>query len=529
MTLQEDSFKHFLNTFLQNCADNLKNLHEQLLILESDPNKPESLAEMFRIYHTIKGNAAILGLEGIKRGAHACENLMALIKKGALKLNKDSVAFISDGAVLITRYIEMLKASGDVAQLDGEIDEFISRLELFVSSAASQEALVGSTVRATDVERFYCEDKDVSRIVFIIRDYLKKALANEVDTEFSQTFSQALCELEKVFDACGTKESAAWCQEMRSSFYMMVDDNARPAPFLISKLKELFDKVLLGLRREDVATAFDVTRQIELLERSDPTFRIEESKIDEVFAAVDKLTKVLPQLYSVRDKLFSAGFPEDARVEFQTAINSLNYLSGDIFQMLVKIKLVTPQHFLEKIAKLLSALAVAYNKKVAIDIHCKNILVERKNLELLDSIFIHVIRNTIDHGIELPGVRVKLGKSEVGKIDIELIEDARNLLVRVTDDGAGIDTGALKDAALKNGHISQEQYNALHDAEAMKLIFLPGISTRTQATEISGRGIGLDTVATIVNKAQGSMDVHSTQGKGTTIEIRIPNNFAFTA
>jgi two-component system chemotaxis sensor kinase CheA len=136
------------------------------------------------------------------------------------------------------------------------------------------------------------------------------------------------------------------------------------------------------------------------------------------------------------------------------------------------------------------------------------------------------MRNAVDHGIELPVDRVGMGKPETGLIRIELFEDNESLVARVYDDGRGIDAKALKEAACKSGKITAEQKDSLSDEDAIKLLFLPGISTKESVTEVSGRGVGMDVVSHTVTKAGGSVNIQSKPTQGTLVEIKLPIKLA---
>jgi two-component system chemotaxis sensor kinase CheA len=175
---------------------------------------------------------------------------------------------------------------------------------------------------------------------------------------------------------------------------------------------------------------------------------------------------------------------------------------------------------------MLLALAESCGKKVGINFECTNLKVERKNLELLEGIFVHLMRNAIDHGIEFPEERLALRKPESGNIKIELREDSQKFIVRICDDGKGIDLKAVRADALRKGKITREESQTLNDEQTIALLFMPGVSTTKTVGEISGRGVGMDVVANTIKNAGGSIHMESKLGLGTTIELCLPCSFS---
>jgi two-component system sensor histidine kinase and response regulator WspE len=153
-------------------------------------------------------------------------------------------------------------------------------------------------------------------------------------------------------------------------------------------------------------------------------------------------------------------------------------------------------------------------------------MVERKNLELLEGVFIHLMRNAIDHGIELPEERLAAGKPEAGRIVIELSEDAQKFIVSISDDGRGVDIDAVRRNAVEKGKIEKDQAANLNDEQVLELLLMPGFSTSKAVTEFSGRGVGMDAVANTIRSAGGSVAISSKMGTGMSITLSLPSGLS---
>jgi two-component system, chemotaxis family, sensor kinase CheA len=252
------------------------------------------------------------------------------------------------------------------------------------------------------------------------------------------------------------------------------------------------------------------------------SYRIEENKINELYSSVDKLGKIGGLFHQLQDKLLEPDIPPEYRLELKRAIGNLTCLCRDISGLLVGIKLVSPVAFMENSKALMVALAQSYHKKVRVETLYRDMLIERMNLEVLENVFIHVARNCICHGIELPDERARLGKPVEGLIKIDLSDEQEKLVLRISDDGGGVDLKALKESAYAAGKITRDTYEHLSDDESARLIFLPGVSTSQSITGISGRGMGMDVVLRTLQKYGGDVLVKSQLGVGTVIELKLP-------
>lgn len=524
-TLQPEKIEEqFLIVFLQTAQEMLKELHEKSIMLESSPESFDAIDSLFRTFHTLKGNSSFLGLINIKTVAHALEDLLSGARSKTYLVDKTFIDMLWEGIGILGKDIEKVKnAQGAQQEVGEEESNFIAKLRDKITQYKLCQSRASIPVRATDMVRYLYGETDISRSVFIIKAYLEKSKAPGTQSDITQQFIATLADLKDVFSSKKDVERTNLVSRMIIDFEMLVDDSGSFDAFLLDTLTDSFSKVLLGINKVEIDKTKSADNNVEK-ENKKASFRVEESNINELVKSVNKLEKVGNSFYGLRDKLSQVDISSDIRLHMQEAMNNLNYLCQDMFQILIRIKLVSPDAFLEKNKRLVEALSKSCNKKVNIQTESKNIFVERRNLELLDSIFIHILRNSIDHGIELPEERIANGKPEEGNVKIVLTEDGKNLILRLSDDGRGINFKALREASYKKGKISFEEMSVLSDEESSRLIFLPGVSTSESVTDISGRGVGMDVVMNSVEKASGTIKVSSETGKGTTFEIMLPLN-----
>ena len=516
--------EQFMATFRQTAAEMIKNIHEKAILLESRLDDQEVIEELFRTFHTLKGNAAFLGLNDIKAVAHALEDLLKAVQVKEVPVDKIFFESLWEGIGLLGKGIDSIgapileDASHDTAGL------FIAALKQRMSQCKFVRNVSPVAVRSSDAVHYFYDETDVSRLVYSIQSYLGSARDTALESEGTEKLLLAINLLYDVFAKKNDSRNTDICKNMLSELEIMVDDSGRlSAPLLVS-MGKYFADICSSLRKIEFVA--QPVKNEKAPAKMAPSFRIEEKKIDELFRAVNKLEKVGNSFGMARERLFQTDSPPELQQQVYTAINELNTLARELFQMLIRVKLVSPEAFLEKSKRIIMALADSCNKKIEVKVDSKSVFVERSNVEILDGILIHVMRNAVDHGIELPVERVSLGKTETGLIRIELFEDHDSLVVKVFDDGRGIDAKALKEAACKSGKISNEQKDSLSDEEAIKLLFLPGISTKESISEVSGRGVGMDVVNNTIAKAGGSVNIQSKPAQGTLVEIKLPVKLA---
>ncbi|RKY36368.1 MAG: hypothetical protein DRP78_03805 [Candidatus Omnitrophota bacterium] len=519
-----ENISKFLEDFIAQGEEMLRNAHEQAIILEASLDDRNALNSLFRIYHTLKGGAAMLGLTAIKQISHKLEDVLAAIRDGCIRQDKPLLTLLWKGSGFIADRIELLKTTESSQPLKTCEDEFISLLEDKLSGFYFVQKQDKVSLRSTDNVRYFCDKLDVTRNVFIIRAFLDKIKSSKGETADTDNFMQNVLCLSNIFRANAKEQSVCALEKMISDFELLVSDDGTIDDFLYNLLAESFQNALQGIAKQTVQQAPAKPSALRVF-KIEPTFRIKEESIDELLKSVQGIDEAEKLFFGVRDILNQQNADSGLRLKMHQALNILSFARQDLFQMLVKIKLVSPDLLLKKIEKLVCSLAQSCDKNVCIETECLNTLVERANMEILENVLIHIVRNCIDHGIEMSGERLAQGKPEQGRIKISISEDENNLFVAVEDDGKGIDFQALRTNAYKSGKITIEQRDLMTDSDAVKLLFAPGVTTAKQITDVSGRGVGMDVVLNLIEKAQGTINISSVDRQGTNILISLPRRF----
>ena len=254
--------------------------------------------------------------------------------------------------------------------------------------------------------------------------------------------------------------------------------------------------------------------------------KVDESKIDRLMNLVGEFVVAKNSLAYLAQKADAVyGVPELSK-ELKAQYSVLNRISEEMQDAIMQVRMVPVSTVFQRFPRLVRDLSKKLGKKVKLIIEGEETEADKNVIEALADPLIHIIRNSLDHGIELPEERVAKGKPEIGTIILRAKQEADQVVIEVIDDGRGIDPEKLKLKAYEKGLISEEQLKKMKDTEALNLIFLPGLSTKEVASDLSGRGVGMDVVKTTVEKFGGSVSVKSTLDKGTVITLSLPLSMA---
>jgi two-component system chemotaxis sensor kinase CheA len=232
------------------------------------------------------------------------------------------------------------------------------------------------------------------------------------------------------------------------------------------------------------------------------------------------------ELVLVRNRLLSIGNSMQSNEELNKTISNLDVVTADLQGAVMKTRMQPIKKVFGRFPQLIRKLARNLGKKIELVMEGEETDLDKTLVDALADPMIHLVRNSCDHGIEMPDARMRAGKPEQGTITLSASQEGDHILLKIIDDGAGMDPEKLKSVAIKRGVLDKETADRMTDAEAFNLIFKPGFSTKEKISDISGRGVGMDVVKTNISKLNGSLRIDSHLGKGTIIEIKVPLTLA---
>ena len=481
--------------FLIESNENLDRLDQELVKLESAPSSSELLASIFRTIHTIKGSCGFLGFARLEKLAHAGESLLSLMRDGKLTLSEE----ITSGLLAMVDAVRRMLAAIQATSHDGEDDY----APLIAHLAKLQEQQSEGTAAASDE---------------VAREQLKAASVKDAAPAES-----------------GQKPSAAPVPE--SSLAKDISDPTKIGGLLLERghvrpedLARALEQQEKGRKRlgeilvdQGAVRPEDVLDAQRTLETRNPDAAVETIRVG--VTLLDRLMNLVGELVLARNQLlqFSNG-TQDAG--FQALSQRMNLIASELQEEVMRTRMQPIGNIWSKFPRTVRDLALSCGKEVRVEMEGKETELDRTIIEAIKDPLTHLVRNSVDHGIEAAEERKKTGKDPVGKLVLRAFHEGGQVNIEISDDGAGLNLERIRQKAIERGIVPADQVARMQDRDVFNLIFLPGFSTAEKVSNVSGRGVGMDVVKTNVEKIGGTVDVHSTQGKGTTVKVKIPLTLA---
>jgi len=506
-----------IKDFLVESIENLDRLDSELVKLESDPSSEELLSSIFRTIHTIKGSCGFLGFSKLEKVAHAGESLLSSFRDGKISLTAELTSGLLSMVDAIRSILSEIQTSGQ----DGKEDypDLIEKLNSLQQSGRKPESKAGTEAKSrASSKKPHSAKKEAgaSMTEEPVEKLEEVEEAAPVQTQ-SKDSSQAEGANEAKFRAASGKVGG-----------LLIEKGLITSSVLAAALREQIDgdprrigEILVAngsVTQEDVVGALRLQDESRASNSAAETIRVD-------VHLLDKLMNLVGELVLTRNQItqFSA---RQSDPTLNSSTQQLNLLTSELQGEVMKTRMQQISNVFDKFPRVVRDVAKGCGKQVQIEMEGKETELDKSLLEAIKDPLTHIVRNSVDHGIELPEKRVALGKRPEGHLKLRACHEGGQVVIEISDDGAGIDTARVKNKALERGLITPQQSAQMSDREVLNLVFLPGFSTAEKVTNLSGRGVGMDVVKTNIDRVNGSIDLQSTAGKGTAIKIKIPLTLA---
>lgn len=538
MELNKEELIEMMSIFRIESEEHLKNLNKGLLSLEEKPGSKELLDELFRTAHSIKGAARMMGFGKIESVAHKIEDIFGLIRKGSIKLTPSDFDGIYEGVDVISRIIETISQEGSDQDID--INPVCGKLAAMAASVPAEQP-ESNKLAETAVSETLAPVETVNQpaIEAVKTDEVKNAVeqtpvdirADEDESELTDSDKPEEKSAQSADDNTFIRVHTRRMDDLMNQVSELVTSRIKTQQRLID-LKKTIDFVGEWQQAHDrVKSVHDIlknklTNMETQRQSSDETALmllrsnwIQPYEIKNLMVAfeqsLDKLSRIADELNNNFDR------QNEDNLRIGTIVN-------DIQDNLRIIRLIPMSTLFDLYPRMVRDICKTQNKKARLVIVGGDTRVDKKVLDELKDPLIHLIRNSIDHGIELPADREAAGKPAEGTIVMKAGYVGNMVQVEISDDGKGIDTERIAQIAVKKGYIKREQLSDVSGHDLIGLIYHSGFSTAKIITDISGRGVGLDIVKANVEKIKGTIETFSDKGKGTKFIIKLPLTLATT-
>lgn len=483
-----------LQDFLQEAADLLSDVDNKLVDLERMPEDRGLLNDIFRGFHTIKGGAGFLNATELVTLCHLTENLFDRLRNGEIHLTPELMDIIMAATKGVREMFGELSQGVQPQPADGHV---LSALHGALSDeppvAAAAEPVINQTAAPMATP----------------------SAGGEPDWA--------------VLHAAATGQPAPVVQAAQVAEVMPREDvKAAPvvapaAPSVPAVAGEAVSP--FGRRATDKPGGAAVGRRVEERAREN-TIRVDTSRLDQVLNLSGEIGLTKNRLTSLRADILAGKRDSETLHALDQAVSQLDLLVSDLQNSVMKTRMQPIGRLFQKYPRIARDLARQLGKDVELVLAGEETEVDKTMIEDLADPLIHLIRNAVDHGVEMPTERQAAGKPAKSLVRLEARQEGDHIVLIIADDGKGMSAERIRAKAVEKGLISEEEANTLDERQSLNLIFLPGFSTKTQISDVSGRGVGMDVVKTNIQKLNGSIEIRSEPGKGSVFIISLPLTLA---
>jgi two-component system chemotaxis sensor kinase CheA len=514
--------------FYGSAIELVENIQDELLKLEAGTSDGETLRALKRHVHTLKGDSGSVGFSSVAGLCHRMEDVLALLTdgRGAARQEVLELLLSSNDA------LRALLANGESGAGSEEQLGLSHKIEVFLNGVNGSNRLNGLSritlneyqdlqareaaekgLRLYEVEAFIhpqCAEKTIAARMALAR----LAEAGRIIYSLPDSGGEGMDGADRVVAVLATDRD----QEELTRMTVL-------AGLVSEVLVREFSRAGSEVRNAEART--NVTAEPRAAEPEPRTefLRIEAARVDRLMNLVGELMIGRSMVADALKDVRAAG-AHDAAARLREINGYLERTISDLQKGVMKMRMVPVNQILRKFPRVVRDLSAEKGKQARLEIAGKETELDKGIVDGLAEPLTHIIRNMIDHGLEAPEVRLRLGKPAEGLILVRAYHEAAQIVIETSDDGRGIDTEKLKELARGKGLVSAEEAARMTEAEAAQLVFVPGLSTAETVTETSGRGIGMDAVKTAVEGMRGSLELHSTPGKGTMVRLRLPLTLA---
>ena len=572
----------YLEIFIDETSEHLQNLSDCIMELEKDPENMDTINEIFRAAHSLKGMAGTMGFKRMQRLTHDMENVFQEVRSEKVKVTSSMIDLLFKCLDAIEGYLDNVKASSDEGTEDNELiikelNDFIAAEDGAAAAPAQaepkKEEAPAQTAGGDDKKyfEFGLSESEKDKIkqaeeggahiygmtIYIQKECLLKAARaflvfkaveefGEIlvynpssqdieDEKFDCDFSifiasdepyekiaeaaKSVSEIDKVVGEEVKYETLAAKQE-KAEAYAAAAEKSQDAPAEAAPAQE--QPQAQAAKPAAKTQSSGNKKQTVAKPVTNRTVRVDIEKLDALMNQVSELIIAKNSLVSI-SSTDSGDFQNQS---FHEQIEYLERITTNLHESVMKVRMVPIESVVAKFPRMIRDLSRKLDKKMELYMTGEDTELDRTVVDQIGDPLQHLLRNSADHGLEDNATRIAKGKPEVGSIFLNAFQEGNNVIIQVGDDGNGIDVEAVRNKAIERGVITEEQAETMSQKEIINLLFLPSFSMAKKITDISGRGVGLDVVKSNIEALGGDVEVKTELGVGTTFTVRLPLTLA---
>ncbi|MGY4686515.1 chemotaxis protein CheA [Petrotoga mexicana DSM 14811] len=538
----------YLNVFLEESKENIQELNDLLLELEKDKSNLEIINNIFRVIHTLKGMAGTMEFDTLAKFSHKLENVLDSLRNKKIDLTDDLMDFLFKASDALEESISDI-AQGGNGGIE-KLEKLLDKIDLYGELAGSSKPPKDKTTEKEENTGKQSNDiysKMGEETKELLEDVFKKAKERNLNFLILKVILE---------DGVQLKQARAY------AIHHKLEDNGCEIVYTYPSVEEIekenFDKELIFgvVTSKSIGEIAELVNKVAEVESvyvdefsTNNLFRSKEMNEDEEKESnqkgvennkkevklsksirvdinkLDDLMNLMAELVIARSRIIETLSKYDVK-EVDESLTQLSRITLDLQNVVMKIRMVPVAFVFNRFPRLVRDLAKEVGKKVNFVIQGEETELDRTVVDEIGEPLVHLLRNSIDHGIEGPHERLAKGKPETGTLKLSARHEGNGVIIEVEDDGKGFDKNEILRTAINKGLTSSSEASKLSDEEIYNFVFLPGFSTKTVSTELSGRGVGMDVVKSTIESLKGTISLETKKEKGTKISISLPLTLA---
>ncbi|GAA7386238.1 chemotaxis histidine kinase/response regulator CheAY2 [Helicobacter pylori] len=527
-----DDLQEIMEDFLIEAFEMNEQLDQDLVELEHNPEDLDLLNRIFRVAHTIKGSSSFLNLNILTHLTHNMEDVLNRARKGEIKITPDIMDVVLRSIDLMKTLLVTIRDTGSDTNngKENEIEEAVKQLQAITSQnlegakEGTKEAPKEETKKEVKEENTKENQENKAKAPAAKNPTSDNPLADEPDLDYTNMSAEEVeAEIERLLNKRQEADKERRAQKKQE---------AKPKQEVALKTETLKTETPKTETPKAPKTETKAKAKADTEENKAPSIGVEQTVRVDV-RRLDHLMNLIGELVLGKNRLIRIYGDVEERYdgekfleELNQVVSSISAVTTDLQLAVMKTRMQPVGKVFNKFPRMVRDLSRELGKSIELIIEGEETELDKSIVEEIGDPLIHIIRNSCDHGIEPLEERRRLNKPETGKVQLSAYNEGNHIVIKISDDGKGLDPVMLKEKAIEKGVISERDAEGMSDREAFNLIFKPGFSTAKVVSNVSGRGVGMDVVKTNIEKLNGIIEIDSEVGVGTTQKLKIPLTLA---
>ncbi|MGL2428209.1 chemotaxis histidine kinase/response regulator CheAY2 [Helicobacter pylori] len=521
-----DDLQEIMEDFLIEAFEMNEQLDQDLVELEHNPEDLDLLNRIFRVAHTIKGSSSFLNLNILTHLTHNMEDVLNRARKGEIKITPDIMDVVLRSIDLMKTLLVTIRDTGSDTNngKENEIEEVVKKLQAITSQNLEGAKETSGAKEAPEKEvkkENKKENQTETKAPTTENPASDNPLADEPDLDYANMSAEEVeAEIERLLNKRQEADKERRAQKKQ-------EDQAKPKQEVAPAKETPKTETPKAPKAETKAKAKADTEENKAPSIGvEQTVRVDVRRLDHLMNLIGELVLGKNRLIRIYSDVEERYDGEKFLEELNQVVSSISAVTTDLQLAVMKTRMQPVGKVFNKFPRMVRDLSRELGKSIELIIEGEETELDKSIVEEIGDPLIHIIRNSCDHGIEPLEERKRLNKPETGKVQLSAYNEGNHIVIKISDDGKGLDPVMLKEKAIEKGVISERDAESMSDREAFNLIFKPGFSTAKVVSNVSGRGVGMDVVKTNIEKLNGIIEIDSEVGVGTTQKLKIPLTLA---